>query len=253
MANSTYTLVSGCPPKNCRATRAAKPLAERTPGRRMSRSVARITHGMKGKTLVKGQGMPGHHEQPEGEDQSAEKGPGYAHLQSPSQEVRAHCGNHDFEHSDQAQRPPERQDVGGDAERGENGRLHVGQIRGAPHDVGVPQGYVRELGGRVLQERFEQGDAIDELPVGPDDQRMLSDRRHTAGYRCVPRCRVPQVVGGRHRVTRKEPGPEENHCEHHVRTENKKRRSGQGPLEQRRPIVPCHPHQAQKLPARSLQ
>ena len=183
---------------------------------------------------------PRDHEQAEPVDGPAQESSREPHLQGSRQQEGAHRRHDHLHDRDHAQGPPERQHVRRQAERREDRRLHVTEIRSSAHDVGVPQRDVRQLGSRVLQEWFEDGRRIYELSVGADEERVSAPDEDPARYRGVPRRGAPQVVGGGSRVPRQQPGPEEDHCRAACRAPERRGPDGLGPAQQVIGDLPAH-------------
>ena len=150
---------------------------------------------MRGKTLPSGQGSQATRKRPKPKTVPHRKAPAKRIPRTPGQQEGAHGRHHQLHHGDHTERPPEGQDVGGQAEGGEDGRLHVAQVRRSAHDVGVPQRDVGKLGPRVLQVGLEDGGRVDQLRVGPDDQRV--DAVADDARRGWPCSRAPHSTGSR--------------------------------------------------------
>ena len=160
---------------------------------------------------------PDEHVEAEAEHEPRHQRPAEAHSQSPAQQEGPEGGGEHLQRGDHPERPPEGQQVGGEAEGGEHGRLGVGQVRPPGADGRVPERGARQLGPVVLQPGLELHGRVHQLVVraeGADVVRALGR----------PRGGGPEVVRRRQRVPGEQGGGVEENGQHGVQ----QRRRGHG-------------------------
>ncbi len=215
---STWKLVSGCPPVNWTATASASSASARPDGRRRTAlSVASSTHGSHAQTEDSGQDEPDDVEEPEARDEPGEQRSAVSLAQLSGKQVGAERGDPQLQRADEAERPPERQDVGGPRERREDRRLHVREERAAALDVRVPERDVRQPCPRVGQKRLELGHAVGHLVVRAEGAHAVRLLRR-------PRRDRPQQVGRGEGATGDQGGCDEGQRQRRVEQRGGKRR-----------------------------
>ena len=149
VAASRWKFDSGWPPKNCSGHHGGEaadgqgrrpaddPLGEQEQPRQQ-RPHVRLRPG-----------DPDQEVEAERVDQPGQQRAAEAHAERATEQVGAEGGGKHLQHRDQPERPPERQHVGGQAERRQHRRLRVREVRAPGRDVGVPQRRVREPLARV--------------------------------------------------------------------------------------------------------
>ena len=162
-------------------------------------------------------GQPRHHPQVQREDEAGHQRPAEAQAERAAEQVRAEGRDPELEHGDPPERRPERQDVGGQVEGAEDGRLAVGLQRPPRRDRRVPQRRVRERGRRAVQEGLDVARRVAELRVARADE---AGRLHADPGRLEP-----QGVGVRQRAPGQQPRAEEDQDDDGV----EERRGGRRP------------------------
>ena len=216
---SRWKFDSGWPPKNCSATTAASPATGSGPGARITRSVSSSSQGSSAQTFGLRPGDPDERSR----GRSAKTSPASSAPpkrmpeRAAEQEGPEGRGEH-LEQRDHAERPPERQHVGGQAEGRQHRRLGVGEDTGARRrSWGFQSGASGSRLARVLEPGLELDGRVDQLVV-------RAEGAHVRGPLGGPRGGGPEVVGRRQRVPGQQRRGVEDQPEHGV--DERGRRAG---------------------------
>ena len=177
MTPSRWKFDSGCPPKNCSATTAASPRP--AAGGAADHQVGQQQQpGQQGPDVGQRPGEPrpgstGRRRRPS----PASSAPAKRMPSARAEQVGAEGRDEHLQSTPiTPQRPPERQHVGGQAERREHAGLRVGEEGPPAADVRVPQRRVGQALARVLEPRLGLRRRVDELEVRAQELRTSAGR-----------------------------------------------------------------------------